>query len=147
MKFAYFHLVPYTARPERTQDWPAPSKRFDPGTGEKLYNAYLDNMVYAEECGFDWVGSRSAEIAGQFGAMFGIAQLKSFDNARNLIDIYRESAKAHGFDPKPKDVLVGLTLSIAEDAEEAKETLINRRRFFADVLGGGLRTAQKLVLP
>jgi len=89
---------------------------------------------------------RSAEIAGQFGAMFGIAQMKTFDNARNLIEIYRESARAHGFDPKPEDVLVGLTLSIAEDAEEAKESLTKGRRFFADVLGGGMRTAQKLVL-
>ncbi len=282
MKFAYFHLMPYTESPERTQDWPVPNRRFDPRTGEKLYNAYLDNMVYAEECGFDWVGCnehhmspfgmmsnpnligasliqrtkrikiamvgnlipllnplrvaeeyamldvlsggrlvagmfrgipheyvaynmspsesygrlieatqliikawtepepfgwegeyyqyravsiwprpiqqphpriimsgsspRSAEIAGQFGAMFGIAQLKTFDNARNLIEIYRQSARAHGFDPKPEDVLVSLTLSIAEDADEAKETLTNGRRFFADVLGGGLRTAQKLVL-
>ena len=180
MKFAYFHLMPYTASPERTQDWPVPNKRFDPRTGEKLYTAYIDNMAYAEECGFDWVGcnehhmspfgmmsnpnligasliqrtkrvkiamvGNSAEIAGEFGAMFGIAQLKTFEDARNLIEIYRESARAHGFDPKPEDVLVGLTLSIAEDAEEAKENLTNGRRFFADVLGGGIRTAQKLVL-
>ena len=51
-----------------------------------------------------------------------------------------------GIEEQPEDVLVGLTLSIAEDAEEAKESLTNGRRFFADVLGGGIRTAQKLVL-
>jgi len=274
--------MPYTSVGKSGQDWPVANKQFDAEVGMRIFRAGIDNKVFAEECGFDWIGNnehhmspyglmpnpnlvgavvaartkrvkilqssvilplsnpirvaeeyamldvlsggrlvagmfrgipheyvaynmspnqsygrlieatkliikawtepepfgwegeyyqyravsiwprpiqqphpriimsgsspRSAEIAGQFGAMFGIAQLKTFDNARNLIEIYRESSRAHGFDPKPEDVLVGLTLSIAEDAEEAKKTLTNGRRFFADVLGGGIRTAQKLVL-
>ena len=282
MEFAYFHLMPYTASPDRTLDWPVPNKRFDPKTGEKLYKTYIDNMAYAEECGFDWVGCnehhmspfgmmsnpnligasliqrtkrvkiamvgnlipllnplrvaeeyamldvlsggrliagmfrgipheyvaynmspsesysrlieatkliikawtepepfgwegehyqyraisiwprpiqqphpriimsgsspRSAEIAGEFGAIFGIAQMKSLESAKELIEIYKESARAHGFEPGPEDVLVSMTLSMSEDAGEAKEVLTNGRKFFADVLGGGLRTAQQLVL-
>ena len=53
MKFVYFHLMPYGANPGRTIDRPVANKRFDPKTGEKLYNAYVENMAYAEECGFD----------------------------------------------------------------------------------------------
>jgi alkanesulfonate monooxygenase SsuD/methylene tetrahydromethanopterin reductase-like flavin-dependent oxidoreductase (luciferase family) len=282
MEFAYFHLMPYTASPETTKDWPVPNHRFDPEIGHELYTTYIDNMAYAEECGFDWVGcnehhmspfgmmanpniigasliqrtkkikiamvgnlipllnplrvaeeyamldvlsggrliagmfrgipheyvaynvspsesydrlleatqliikawtepepfgwegefyqyravsiwprpiqkphpriimsgssKRSAEIAGQFGAMFGIAQIKTMENARELIDAYKNSAREHGWEPKPSDILVGLSLAISEDADEAKEMLTGGRKFFAEVLGGGIRTAQQLVL-
>jgi alkanesulfonate monooxygenase SsuD/methylene tetrahydromethanopterin reductase-like flavin-dependent oxidoreductase (luciferase family) len=33
-----------------------PNRDFDPGAAHKLYRAYVDTMIYAEECGFDWVG-------------------------------------------------------------------------------------------
>ncbi|MGH7035278.1 MAG: hypothetical protein ACREFL_16210, partial [Stellaceae bacterium] len=56
MKFSYFHLMPWTDVTEAGQDWPVPNFQFDPKKGTELYRTYIDNMAYAEECGFDWVG-------------------------------------------------------------------------------------------
>ena len=56
MKFNYFHLMPWTDISEADKDWPVPNKLFDPEVGTELYKTYIDTMVYAEECGFDWIG-------------------------------------------------------------------------------------------
>jgi len=36
-------------------DWPVANRLFDPQKAIKLYQEYIDNKVYAEECGFDWI--------------------------------------------------------------------------------------------
>ena len=56
MKFNYFHLMPWTDIEETDQDWPVANKRFVPDRATALYETYIDTMVYAEECGFDWIG-------------------------------------------------------------------------------------------
>ena len=42
--------------------------------------------------------------------------------------------------------MVGMPCSIADTVEEAMETLKSGTKFFLGVLGGGIRTAQRLVL-
>jgi alkanesulfonate monooxygenase SsuD/methylene tetrahydromethanopterin reductase-like flavin-dependent oxidoreductase (luciferase family) len=48
--------MPFTGVKEVTPDWPAPNRMFDPLRAQELYRNYVDTMVYAEQCGFDWVG-------------------------------------------------------------------------------------------
>ncbi|MDE0056983.1 MAG: LLM class flavin-dependent oxidoreductase, partial [Defluviicoccus sp.] len=56
MKFNYFHLMPWTEIEEPDQDWPVANSKFVPDRATALYRTYIDTMVYAEECGFDWIG-------------------------------------------------------------------------------------------
>ena len=58
MRFFSFHLMPYPDLPD-DYDGPAwitiPNKLFDPAVGTKIYNRYIDELIYAEELGFDGV--------------------------------------------------------------------------------------------
>lgn len=58
MRFFSFHLMPYPALPD-DYDGPAwvtcPNSLFDPGVGTQMYNRYLDELILAEELGFDGV--------------------------------------------------------------------------------------------
>lgn len=56
MKFSFFHLMTWTELKAPPAQWPASNKTFDPKRGKELYDAYIDTMVFAEQCGFDWVG-------------------------------------------------------------------------------------------
>jgi alkanesulfonate monooxygenase SsuD/methylene tetrahydromethanopterin reductase-like flavin-dependent oxidoreductase (luciferase family) len=88
----------------------------------------------------------SARVAAQKRAMFALANLQTFDNARSLIRVYKEEARACGWEPGPEDITISLTASVDDDVDLAKDRLTEGRRYFADVLGGGLRTAQQIVL-
>jgi alkanesulfonate monooxygenase SsuD/methylene tetrahydromethanopterin reductase-like flavin-dependent oxidoreductase (luciferase family) len=61
MEFYFFHLMPYTDLPADFYDrydsaWvTCPNELFDPRLGTELYNRYLDEMIYAEELGWDGV--------------------------------------------------------------------------------------------
>ena len=57
MKFSFFHLMPWTHLEETPAQWPARNADFDPVKGQQLYKTYLDTMVHAEACGFDWVAA------------------------------------------------------------------------------------------
>jgi len=58
MRIFSFHLMPYSGLPSE-YDGPAwitcPNEFFDPGLDGRLYNRYLDELIYAEELGFDGV--------------------------------------------------------------------------------------------
>lgn len=58
MRFFSFHLMPYPGLPA-DYDGPAwvtvPNRLYDPAIGSELYDRYLDELVYAEELGFDGV--------------------------------------------------------------------------------------------
>ena len=56
MLFNYFHLMPWTYCDEPPTTWPVSNKTFDPAKAQALYRTYVDDMAYAEDCGFDWVG-------------------------------------------------------------------------------------------
>ena len=55
-----FHLMPYPELPENFDGYETswltyPRRHFDPRKGQQLYKEYLDQLVYAEELGFDGV--------------------------------------------------------------------------------------------
>ena len=58
MRLFSFHLMPYPGLPS-DYDGPAwitcPNELFDPGLGTQIYNRYLDELIYADELGFDGV--------------------------------------------------------------------------------------------
>jgi len=58
MRFFSFHLMPYPSLPA-DYDGPAwvtcPNELFDPAVGTRIYNEYLDQLVLAEDLGFDGV--------------------------------------------------------------------------------------------
>ena len=58
VRFFSFHLMPYPELPE-DYDGPAwitiPNRLFDPAVGSKIYNRYIDELVLAEDLGFDGV--------------------------------------------------------------------------------------------
>jgi alkanesulfonate monooxygenase SsuD/methylene tetrahydromethanopterin reductase-like flavin-dependent oxidoreductase (luciferase family) len=58
VRFFSFHLMPYPNLPV-DYDGPAwitcPNELYDPEAGSALYNRYLDELIYAEELGFDGV--------------------------------------------------------------------------------------------
>jgi alkanesulfonate monooxygenase SsuD/methylene tetrahydromethanopterin reductase-like flavin-dependent oxidoreductase (luciferase family) len=58
MRFFSFHLMPYPSLPP-DYDGPAwvtcPNELFDPAVGTQVYNRYLDELIYADELGFDGV--------------------------------------------------------------------------------------------
>src|SRR5260221_14698288 len=56
VKFSFFHLMPYTHLELESHDWPFPNRYFDPAKASALYRTYVDSMIHAESCGFDWVG-------------------------------------------------------------------------------------------
>ena len=62
MKSIFFHLMPY---PELPPDFPETHRSvwvdidpalYDPEVGHRTYNAYLDQLEFAAQCGFDAVG-------------------------------------------------------------------------------------------
>jgi alkanesulfonate monooxygenase SsuD/methylene tetrahydromethanopterin reductase-like flavin-dependent oxidoreductase (luciferase family) len=274
--------MPYTYVDDPDQDWPVANKQFDPKKGVELYREYIDNKVFAEEVGFDWIGCNehhmspyglmpnpnligaaviertktagilqsgnivpltnpiriaeeyamldvqsggrliagfmrgipheyvaynvppddsfgrmreaceliikcwtepepfgwegefyrfraisiwprpvqqphppllmsassieSARLAAEFKAIAGFLRLTSMDDARNSIEVYRETAREFGWEPDDEHVIVGMNCCIDDTADEAIETLSDSQAYFFDVLGGGIRTAQRLVL-
>ncbi len=281
-KFSFFHLMPWTELDQSSDDWPIPNESFDAVKATDLYRTYVDEMAFAEECGFDWIGCNehhyspyglmancnlvgaalaqktsrvrlamlgnlipllnpvrvaeeyamldvmsggrlvagfmrgiaheyaaynvvpddswdrfkeaselivrawtepqpfrwegqhyqfrsvsiwprprqqphptvlmsggsepSAQFAAESHAMMGIVQLDTLERARESVDVYRQAAREHGWEPGPDCVLVGLHTCIAETDEEAQRLLGEAEAYFYGVLSGGPRTAQRIIL-
>nr|WP_246543992.1 LLM class flavin-dependent oxidoreductase [Novosphingobium profundi] len=47
--------MPWPHYPEPPKVYPTPNRDYDPLVGRELYNGYIDLLVHAETCGFDWV--------------------------------------------------------------------------------------------
>ena len=282
MRFSYTHHMPYTDVAESGQDWPVPNKQFDPKQGVEMFDRYIEDKVYAEQAGFDWIGSNehhfspygmmpnpnlvgavvanrttragilqsgnivpisnpiriaeeyamldvmsggrlvagfmrgipheyvaynvspdesygrmyeaielikkawsspepfgwegefyqfravsiwprpvqqpyprilmsassdaSALLAAEVGASAGFLRIVDFDSARHQIQVYRDRAIECGWSPTADDVMIGMNCCIAPTYEEAKEILEGGQKYFFGVLGGGIRTAQQLVI-
>ncbi len=56
MEFCYFNPIPWPHQPERPKQWPFPNRHFDPICAHELYRKQIEQFIFAEECGFDWVG-------------------------------------------------------------------------------------------
>src|SRR5580658_8006229 len=58
MRLFSFHLMPYPGLPD-DYDGPAwitcPNELFDPALGTQIYNRYLDELILADELGFDGI--------------------------------------------------------------------------------------------
>jgi len=48
--------MPWTYFEAGTEDWPIANASFDAVKATDLYRTYVDEMAFAEECGFDWIG-------------------------------------------------------------------------------------------
>jgi len=57
VRFSYTHHMPYTGVTEAGQDWPVANQQFDPQLGVDLFKRYVEDKIYAEQAGFDWIGS------------------------------------------------------------------------------------------
>jgi alkanesulfonate monooxygenase SsuD/methylene tetrahydromethanopterin reductase-like flavin-dependent oxidoreductase (luciferase family) len=62
MKFHWFHLMPYPYLPDDFKQkyhsvWvdPPAGELYDPVKGHQVYNDYLDQLEYAERCGYDGI--------------------------------------------------------------------------------------------
>ncbi|HXQ52782.1 MAG TPA: LLM class flavin-dependent oxidoreductase [Stellaceae bacterium] len=282
MKFNFFHLMPWCEANEPDQEWPVSNRNFIPEKGTELYRDYIDTMVYAEECGFDWVGCNehhfspyglmsncnligailvnrtksvriamcgnlvpllnpirvaeeyamldvmsggrliagfmrgipheyvaynippdeswerlaeafelivkcwtepepfgwegkyyqyravsiwprpyqkpypqvlmsasnpdSARFAAERRAIMGMVMLPDLDTARESIRVYKETARANGWEPGPEHILIGAHTLVCDRFEDAKRYLGDGLEYFYNVLAGGPRTAQRLVV-
>lgn len=68
MRFSHLHHMPYTGITEAGLGWPISNRRFDAATAMKLFREYIDAKVFAEECGFDEIGSNEHHMS-PFGMM------------------------------------------------------------------------------
>lgn len=88
----------------------------------------------------------SAKSAARNRATMGLALIPDLKSAKELIDIYMETAVISGWQPTPENILVGLNTCISEDTDQAINELSKGTAYFGKVLMGGPRTAQKIVL-
>jgi alkanesulfonate monooxygenase SsuD/methylene tetrahydromethanopterin reductase-like flavin-dependent oxidoreductase (luciferase family) len=88
----------------------------------------------------------SAEFAAQHRAMMGMTLIAELDIAARAIDVYRNVARAHGFEPTPEHILIGQNTCIADSDEEARQHLDQGLRYFHTMLMGPIREAQRRVI-
>jgi alkanesulfonate monooxygenase SsuD/methylene tetrahydromethanopterin reductase-like flavin-dependent oxidoreductase (luciferase family) len=88
----------------------------------------------------------SAKFAAERRAIMGMVMLPDLDAAKLSIKVYKETARANGWEPGPDDILIGAHTCVAEDVETAKSYFFEGLKYFYDVLAGGPRTAQRLVV-
>ncbi len=282
MKFSYTHHMPYTGVEKVGQDWPVANKQFSPEEGVRIFRAGIDTKVFAEDCGFDWIGNNehhmspyglmpnpnligacvaerttkamilqsgnivpivnpirvaeeyamldmisggrlvagfmrgipheyvaynvapsesygrmneaielikkawtepepfgwegeyyqfravsiwpkpaqkphpeivmsassdgSARMAAEHGATMGVLRVQDYETAHHSIDVYREHARKLGWEPRPHNIILAMNCCVAPTRDEAIQTLRRGYDYFFNVLGGGIRTAQRLVV-
>lgn len=88
----------------------------------------------------------SARFAAEMRATMGMVLISDLGMAKECIGVYTETARSHGWEPKPENILVGMHTVIAETDGEAKAALIEARKYFDRILMAGPRTAGRLVL-
>ena len=88
MRIFSFHLMPYPGLPP-DYEGPAwitcPNEFFDPRLGGELYNRYIDDLIYAEELGFDGVFSSKGDeqaLVRQVASLFRMADMQAAKAAR-----------------------------------------------------------------
>ncbi|MPZ59355.1 MAG: LLM class flavin-dependent oxidoreductase [Rhizobiales bacterium] len=90
--------------------------------------------------------TESAEFAARHRAKMGIVLLMDLASTKENIRIYKDVARAHGWEPTAADILIGQHMCICDTDEEAQMHLQAGCNYFYGVLGGGVRTAANLVL-
>jgi alkanesulfonate monooxygenase SsuD/methylene tetrahydromethanopterin reductase-like flavin-dependent oxidoreductase (luciferase family) len=88
----------------------------------------------------------SAKFAAEHRAVMGILRVTDLDQAKQLIEIYKDQARADGWEAGPDRFMVGLPTAVAETFDEAKRVLHDGTQYFFDVLQGGINRALQLVM-
>jgi alkanesulfonate monooxygenase SsuD/methylene tetrahydromethanopterin reductase-like flavin-dependent oxidoreductase (luciferase family) len=88
----------------------------------------------------------SARFAAETGATMGMVLLADYPSAKEIIGVYRETAREHGWTPTADDILIGMHCCIADTDDEALAHLRSAQAFFQDVLMTPQRNAQRIVL-
>jgi len=88
----------------------------------------------------------SAKFAAEMRATMGMVLLADLPSGKECIRIYKETAKASGWEPNAENILVGMHTCIAETDEEARRHLEQGSKYFDQVLMGGLQASQRIVL-
>jgi len=282
MKFSFFHLMPWTQITEAGRDWPISNRLFDPEAATGVYQTYIDQLAFAEECGFDWAGCNehhyspygmmanpnviagaltqrtesiklavignlvpmlnpvriaeeyamidvmsggrlvaglirgipheyaaynmapdeswprfreafelivkawtepepfgwegeffhfrqvsiwprplqqphppiimsasnpdSARFAAEHRVSIGVSNFADLGVVKEVLRTYRETAREHGWEPKPENIMIGANVCIADTDEEAERWMAQGAAYLFGPLSGGPRTAQRLVL-
>jgi alkanesulfonate monooxygenase SsuD/methylene tetrahydromethanopterin reductase-like flavin-dependent oxidoreductase (luciferase family) len=90
LEFSYFHLMPYPYLEAPPGTWPIPSRLMRrPDEASVLYRHYLDEMVAAEQVGFDYLGCNEHHFSA-YGmmanpALIGAALTQRTTRARLLL--------------------------------------------------------------
>ena len=56
MRFSFFHLMPYPDYDREPHEWPVGTSGVDSHRIHDLYHEYMDELLDAEDHGFDWIG-------------------------------------------------------------------------------------------
>jgi len=97
VKFTWFHLMPYRWLPDDFRQkyhsvWvDLPNGLYDPEKGHDLYNEYLDQLEYAEQCGFDAIAVNEPGSSGGSGAS---ACRRSCSGARRIASSRRRTRRS-----------------------------------------------------
>jgi alkanesulfonate monooxygenase SsuD/methylene tetrahydromethanopterin reductase-like flavin-dependent oxidoreductase (luciferase family) len=79
-------------------------------------------------------------------ATMGMVLLADLPSGKECIRVYREAARAGGWEPAAENILVGMHTCIAETDGEARRHLEQGLKYFDQVLMGGLQVSQRIVL-
>jgi alkanesulfonate monooxygenase SsuD/methylene tetrahydromethanopterin reductase-like flavin-dependent oxidoreductase (luciferase family) len=88
----------------------------------------------------------SARFAGEMKATMGMVLISDLAMAKECIAVYKEAARAAGWEPSPENILIGMHTCIAETDEQARAAFSKAKQYFDRVLMGGPRSAGRLVL-
>jgi alkanesulfonate monooxygenase SsuD/methylene tetrahydromethanopterin reductase-like flavin-dependent oxidoreductase (luciferase family) len=87
----------------------------------------------------------SAKFAAEHRAIMGVVMLPDLEGAKRSIAVYKETARANGWEPTADDILIGAHTLVADTYEEAKAQLGAGTKYFYEVLAGGTRSAMRIV--
>ena len=88
----------------------------------------------------------SARFAAEIGATMGMVLISDLNSTKELIAIYRETARKHGWEPTPDNILIGMHCCIADTDAEALHYLETGHDYFQNTLLAAVRNAQRIVL-
>lgn len=88
----------------------------------------------------------SAKLAAEHNSSMGVLRIQDYETAHRSINTYKETARVNGWEPSPENIMLAMNCVVAPTVEEALDTLTKGYEYFFGVLGGGIRTAQKLVV-
>ena len=88
----------------------------------------------------------SAKFAAEHRAVMGILCVTDLDQAKQLIEIYKQQAREDGWAAGADRFMIGVPTAVAETFDEAKRVLHDGTQYFFDVLQGGVNRALQLVV-